>query len=107
WLLNNGKIIRDASGMPRLLIGACTDVTALRQSERALRESERRFRSLGEVVPQFVWVTDDQGITEYCNERLLAYMGNHFDASEVSAVWSEYVHPEDKAEAVSRWGTSL
>ena len=48
WLACKAKTFRDASGMVAYMAGACTDVSARRHAEDALRISETRLRQLNE-----------------------------------------------------------
>jgi signal transduction histidine kinase len=41
WLYDRAKIERDADGVVKYLIGACTNITARKQAEDALRSSEK------------------------------------------------------------------
>ena len=44
---SRGRVLqRDAAGRPRRLIGTVQDLTAARQAQRQLRESEERYRAL-------------------------------------------------------------
>jgi diguanylate cyclase (GGDEF)-like protein/PAS domain S-box-containing protein len=51
-------LIKDAHGQPIGFRGMLRDVTARRQSEQALRESEERFRSLTELSSDWYWEQD-------------------------------------------------
>jgi PAS domain S-box-containing protein len=55
---------------------------AQRQSERALRESEERYRSIIETTNEGVWMLDANSRTTFMNTRLLSLLG--YDASEVN-----------------------
>ena len=48
WLVCKAKAFCDASGAPSYVAGACTDVSARRHAEQALRISETRLRQLNE-----------------------------------------------------------
>jgi len=46
WILVRGTAIRDAQGNAIRLVGTDTDITRLKQTEQALRESEERARAI-------------------------------------------------------------
>jgi PAS domain S-box-containing protein len=64
------------------------------------RESEQRYRSLADAVPQIVWTTDSDGKELRYNERWYEYTGMQ-RGKEVSAL--TVVHPEDVAQMTERW----
>jgi PAS domain S-box-containing protein len=70
------------------------DVTARRQMEAALRESEEHFRTLAEMLPEIVWVTDAEGKATYVNPGYLEYAGTKLDTVEDRA---QLIHPDDVA----------
>jgi PAS domain S-box-containing protein/putative nucleotidyltransferase with HDIG domain len=49
-------------------VGFFTDITDRKQAEEALRESETRFRTLFEAIPDTVLVHDDKGVILHINE---------------------------------------
>jgi diguanylate cyclase (GGDEF)-like protein/PAS domain S-box-containing protein len=84
WISSHGSVIeRDAAGRPLRMAGINVDVTARKETEIALAESERKFRSLFERSPvgialndlatgQFLQVNDALlGPTGYSREELL------------------------------------
>ena len=47
WILSRGRMVRDAAGRPTpVVVGTHIDITATKQIEEALRESERKYRTL-------------------------------------------------------------
>jgi PAS domain S-box-containing protein len=67
------------------------------------RESELRYRSLADAVPQIVWTTDADGKTLSYNERWYEYTGlERGQEGEAQAI----VHPDDVPEMLERWAAS-
>jgi PAS domain S-box-containing protein len=42
WVEGRGKLLRDGAGRPHRMVGVCADITARKETESALRESDRR-----------------------------------------------------------------
>ena len=64
------------------------------------RESEVRYRSLADAVPQIVWTTDPDGNTLFYNERWYEYTGM---TSGQEAPASTVIHPDDLPAALEHW----
>ena len=80
------------------------DALLKEQEIRALeRESEERYRSLADAVPQIVWTTDADGKIVFYNERWYEYTGMTRGA-EVSA--RTVIHPDDIPAMEERWELS-
>ena len=74
---------------------AKSEILERERVEQALRESERTFRQIAEVMPQIVWTIDAGGGTDYINSRYHQYTGLSDDLSP-KAGWDLVVHPDDK-----------
>ena len=75
WLLARGRGIYDAHGKPTHLLGACMDITELKQAEEALRESEARFRRFVDSNIIGIALVDLEGNIREANDALLELLG--------------------------------
>ncbi|MCW3798028.1 PAS domain-containing protein [Sphingomonas sp. BN140010] len=81
-------------GSVRGIIVIVQDVTEQRVAERALRESEARFRRIADSAPVMMWVTRLDRRREFVNEAYLDFAGltrETFQAHE----WRDFIHPDD------------
>ncbi len=86
--------VRDASGR---VIGAskvARDITAQKQAERALRESEQRFRVITDASPIMVWMSGTDKLCYYFNKGWLDFVGRTLE-QESGNGWTENLHPAD------------
>ena len=67
------------------------------------RESERRYRSLADAVPQIVWTTDADGKPTSFNARWYQYTGSPEGRLTGAA---ELIHPDDLPRALRSWEES-
>lgn len=76
------------------------------KAEAALRESEARFRTLSESMPQLVWTATADGQNDYANSRWEQYTGLTRDELAGDG-WAQVVHADDRAQAVTTWQTAV
>jgi diguanylate cyclase (GGDEF)-like protein/PAS domain S-box-containing protein len=100
WISSRGSFIEHASdGRPIRMAGTHLDVTARKEVERALMDSESRFRGLFELSPVGIALRDWRtGRLLEANEALLAPTG--YSREEFLALDAQDVMPEDHAFAV-------
>src|SRR5205823_10350687 len=84
----------DAKGEVRGIIILFEDVTEQRVAERALRESEERFRRIADNAPALMWVTRRDGVRDFVNDHYVAFTGLSPDEARVLD-WRTRIHPED------------
>jgi len=86
--------VRDSSGR---VIGAskvARDITAQKQAERALQESEQRFRVIMDASPIMVWMSGTDKLCYYFNKGWLDFVGRNLE-QELGNGWTQNLHPED------------
>lgn len=86
-------------------------LTALRSRHRQyeargymqeLRESEQRFRTLAEGIPQLVFRARSSGERTWISPQWVEFTGLSAQSS-LGMGWLEAVHPEDRARTVAAW----
>ncbi|MEO6231005.1 MAG: PAS domain S-box protein [Ferruginibacter sp.] len=80
------------------------DVTEKVKTKKNIEESEKRFRSLTDTLPQLIWETDEKGAVLFANKRWQEYTGVNPD-SEVA--WRAVIHPDDFDNNTNTWMHSL
>ncbi len=71
-----------------------TDVTASMKAQRALSESETRFRTLADAAPALICLANADGKPTWFNQRWLQQTGRTL-AEELACAWPERIHPDD------------
>lgn len=82
------------------------DITGQVKAEAALRESEAKFRTIANAMPQMVWSTLPDGYHDYYNRQWYDYTGMP-EGSTDGEGWNGMFHPEDQPLAWERWRHSL
>jgi PAS domain S-box-containing protein len=106
-LLMNAAPLRDPQGRIRGAIATGADITALRRTESALRESEQRFRLMADASPVPIWVTDANGGVEFVNRAYGDYFGVNLSRDDPAEAWQRLVHPDDTATYVAEFMTAI
>lgn len=80
------------------------DVTENVDARKKIEESEKRFRSLAETLPQLVWETDEKGNSLFTSGRWKEYTGV---TPHGETEWKAVVHPDDFEENAKIWRQSI
>lgn len=105
WWLSHKFPFQDAAGQ-RYAGGLGVDITERKQIEAALRESEARYLSLIEAIPQQVWTARPDGTLDYVNRRVLDYFSCQPD-DLLGWEWQSVLHPEDLPACLASWSNAL
>src|SRR5271155_1821320 len=89
-----------------LALVVCWLSASRRNVEEALRESEQRWRSLTEALPQLVWGAGPDGACDYFSTQWTTYTG--IPESELLGwAWMEALHPDDREPTRQFWRESV
>lgn len=75
WVENAVRAMRDENGQHRGVLGISRDISWRKEAERALRESEKRYRSLAEHSPIGIVTCTVDGVIDYINPTMQAMLG--------------------------------
>jgi PAS domain S-box-containing protein len=100
----NGSVrpLRSGEGREIGFLKIARDETQRRQAEERLRESEARFRTLADVVPNIVWFASPDGALHYLNDRWYAYTGQTPEEALPNG-WAATLHPDDAERIAAVW----
>ncbi|KTT75502.1 PAS domain-containing protein [Sphingomonas endophytica] len=79
---------------------------SVRQARANAEDSETRFRTLADTMPQMVWSTLPDGYHDYYNARWYDYTGMPEGSTDGEA-WNGMFHVEDQERAWTAWRHSL
>ncbi|MCU0861508.1 MAG: PAS domain S-box protein, partial [Methanomassiliicoccales archaeon] len=101
---DRGKPIRGADGTPLYIDGVMFDDSERKRSEVAVRDKERKFRELADMLPAFVFETDEEGGLTFVNETARAMVGvGREELSGHKVRLFEFLDPEDHERAMNRF----
>lgn len=112
WFYFSGRKFTDANGVERWF-GVNVDIEdlqraedALKASEAALRESERRLQHIIDTIPGLVWSSDAHGSVTFLSQSFLDYIGlGPEEASDGG--WAAALHPEDAQAHLKTWSAVM
>jgi PAS domain S-box-containing protein len=106
WTQWVNRMVFDQQGQFLELQAVGRDITALKQTEEALRRSERRYATLAEAAPVTIFRLDPDGHCTYVNERWSDMTGRPIEAA-LGKGWIETIHPDDRDRILTTWSQSL
>ena len=102
WFLIRAEPFRDEAGNILRWYGTSTDIEDLKQTQRALQESEAKLNTIINATPAMVWTTRPDGFADFFNANYLSYLGLSRDEL-LGWGWTAAVHPEDLPRLAEIW----
>lgn len=99
--LQNFLLMRAA---PLLLVGVLIDEK--HHDEKALRESEGRFRLMAHSAPVLLWMSGKDKLCTFVNRGWLEFTGRRIE-QQLGNGWLEGVHIDDKPKCIERYSTAF
>lgn len=96
----NGSFILDTEGKPIQIVFIIRDISARKQIEAALHESEEKYREMADLLPQIIFETDTFGLLTYINKQGLKILGFPADYPIKNINTLDYHTSESKQRAV-------
>ncbi len=96
-------LVLDGSGR---MLAVSRDITEHERIQKAIKTSEKRFRTLTTHIPQLVWSCRSDGACDYLSEQWLSYTGTTFEQN-VGYGWLSLIHPDDAPGVDRTWKESV
>ena len=96
WIQARMYPIKDSAGKVHNVILLEEDVSERREAETQIRESEEKYRTLVENIPDVTWTTDIYGSTSYVSSNIEEIYG--YSPDEICSdpqLWLGRIHEED------------
>lgn len=102
WVWEQSLPVKDNNGEYTYSEGFILDITATKETEESLRESEDRFRTIFEEAPLGIGIFHTQtGFVYQLNRKFGEILGRTTEEL-VTLDWKSYSHPDELAENISK-----
>ena len=104
WVMDSASPRFDERGRFLGYIGTVVDITERRSAEEELQASQRRYRTVTELIPQLLWACDREGAPVYFNRRWYEYTGM---ADGETRIFPSVTHPDDLDRVLKAWAHAV
>jgi PAS domain S-box-containing protein len=107
WMSGYGEVEIDERGKPVFMRGVSRNITKRKLTEEAaIRESESRFRTVADIAPVMIWMSDPEKQGVFFNKGWLEFTGRTME-QELGEGWLKGVHAEDLAHCLDVCGSAF
>jgi PAS domain S-box-containing protein len=82
------------------------DITKEKQGQKAIEESEQRFRMITHLAPLVIWTTDKAGLCNFLSIKWEELTGGPVNEG-FGHGWIDFIHAADKDKILQSWKQSL
>jgi PAS domain S-box-containing protein len=93
-------------GKPRQYVAIRADITERKRAEAAVRDSEARFRTMANSMPQLAWIAQADGYIGWYNQRWHEYTGTTLEQMQGWG-WQSVHDPEVLAKVMTIWTNAI
>jgi PAS domain S-box-containing protein len=95
WARDNAVAVRDEAGRAVRLVGAISDITARKQAEAALQESQQRYELAMAAVSEGVYDWNIENDETYYSPGVRSSIGLSEEQVRTTQDWLDQIHPDD------------
>ena len=107
WIEIYGRLLENYQGSKPYISGTIRDITELKEFEKSIKESEKKYRFLADAIPQIIWIGESDGQLTYFNQATMDYSGKNYNSFLEKGGWLDIVHPDEKEENMRLWNESV
>jgi PAS domain S-box-containing protein len=94
WASGVMTAIRDDGGNLLGFAKVMRDLTDRQRAQEELKQSERQFQAVAQLVPDLLWRSDPDGTVTWYNDRWCEYTGQRVSPVR-GAGWTTVIHPDE------------
>ncbi|MDR3628487.1 MAG: PAS domain S-box protein, partial [Ignavibacteriaceae bacterium] len=102
WALINDSPYKDSKGKIIGSINTISDISKRKLAEKALRESEEKYRSVVQNVREVIFKTDQAGIITFLNPYWAEITGYELNKC-IGRFLFDFIHPDDKKKSIKEF----
>lgn len=106
WILVRAMPVQNNKGEIIAWNGSNTDIHEKKLNEYAFKESEKKFRTLADNIPNLAWMADADGFIYWYNKKWYEYTGTKPKEMEGWG-WQSVHDPQTLPAVLTRWKSSI